>query len=270
MRLDRIRQSASDLRAGTGPLALVATSVVAGLAPLLHLDTWVAPAAAVVAVLSGINVIRSDVLAPARSGAVARAVRPLYVGVNEDADTYRPAANALQIAPGVWAAPAHVLNLDSGSRCRVVLPGGAVVALRPLHHDSEHDIAVFASGADWPWRARPHWGPPAPGERITMVGWLVGSSVTTVRAATDLTAQESHTPGRITMIGPAPPAGSSGSALIATRTGRVVGILTGVGALDRRQDVPAAGDTGIVIGVLLATLPARFRSRRRTGNQPSP
>ncbi|MGW5866546.1 hypothetical protein ACWFRJ_30720 [Streptomyces sp. NPDC055239] len=117
MRWNRVRQRASDLRAGTGLLALVATSVVVGLAPLLHLDTWVAPAAAVVAMLSGINVIRSDVLAPAHSSAVARAVRPLYVGVHEDADTYRPAANALQIAPGVWVAPAHVLNLDGGSQC---------------------------------------------------------------------------------------------------------------------------------------------------------
>ncbi|MGW5866547.1 hypothetical protein ACWFRJ_30725 [Streptomyces sp. NPDC055239] len=151
----------------------------------------------------------------------------------------------------------------------MVLPGGAAIALRPLHYGSEHDIAVFGSGVDWPWTAKPRWGPPAADERITMVGWLVGSGVTSVRAATDLAAQESHTPVRITMIGPAPPAGSSGSALIATRTGRVVGILTGVGALDRRQGFPAAGDTGIVIGVLLAALPVHFRSHGRALTQPA-
>ncbi|MFE6160493.1 trypsin-like peptidase domain-containing protein [Streptomyces sp. NPDC056486] len=259
MRLSTARQRASDFKAGGGPLTLVAAGVIAGLAPLLRLDTWVSPAAAVVAVLSGINVIRSEVLAPARSRAVARAVRPLHVGADEEGSTYRPAANALQIAAGVWVAPAHVLY--EGGHYQVVLPDGAAVVLRPLHRHGDHDIAVFGSGVDWPWTARPQWGPPEPGERITMVGWLVGSSVATVRAATDLTAQESQTAGMITMIGPAPPAGSSGSALIAAHSGRVIGILTGVGALDRRQNAPAAGDTGMVIGVLLAALPVRFRSR---------
>ncbi|MGW5867203.1 trypsin-like peptidase domain-containing protein [Streptomyces sp. NPDC055239] len=266
MRLSTARQKASDLKAGAGPLALVAAGVIAGLAPLLRLDTWVSPAAAVVAMLSGINVIRSDVLAPARSRAVARAVRPLYVGVDEEGSAYRPAANALQIAAGVWAAPRHVLY--PGGHYQVVLPDGATVVLRPLHHHDDHDIAVFGSGTDWPWTAKPQWGPPEPGERMTMVGWLVGSSVATVRAATDLTAQESQTSGMVIMIGPAPPAGSSGSALIAVGTGRVIGILTGVGALDRRQNVPTAGDTGIVIGVLLAALPVRFRSRAAASEPP--
>ncbi|WP_409062287.1 hypothetical protein [Streptomyces sp. SYP-A7185] len=259
MRLNTARQTARDLKAGASPLALVAAGVTAGLAPLLQLDTWVSPAAAVVAVLSGSKVVQGDVLAPARSRAVARAVRPLYVGADEEGTTYRPAANALQIAAGMWAAPAHVLY--DGGHYQVLLPDGATVALRPLHRHEHHDIAVFGSHAVWPWAVKPQWGPPEPGERITMVGWLVGSKVATVQAAIDLTAQESQTAGMVTMIGPAPPAGSSGAALIASRSGRALGILTGVGALDPRQYAPEAGGTGIVLGVLLSALPVRFRAR---------
>ncbi|SDP74282.1 Trypsin-like peptidase domain-containing protein [Streptomyces sp. cf386] len=264
MRLFAVRQAAADLRAGAGPLVLVSAGVFAGLAPLLGLDAWVPPAAAAVALLSGVNVIRSDVLAPARARAVARAVRPLHTGAEGSA--FRPAANALQIAAGLWIAPAHVLR--DGGEYQVVLPDGATVGLRPLHREGGHDIAVFGSNTDWPWTARPQWSPPEPGERITVVGWLVGSAVATTQAATELTAQESQAPGMVTMIGPAPPSGSSGSALIAARTGRVIGVLTAVGALDIRQRPPGAGDTGIVLGVLLAAVPVRFRqwsASRRSG-----
>ncbi|WP_031487116.1 trypsin-like peptidase domain-containing protein [Streptomyces bicolor] len=265
MRRFTVRQVAADLRAGAGPLVLVCAGVFAGLAPLLGLDSWVSPAAAAVALLSGVNVIRSDVLAPARARGVARAVHPLHTGVEGSA--FRPVANALQIAAGVWVAPAHVLH--EGGGYQVVLPDGAALRLRPLHREAGQDLAVFGSDTDWPWTARPQWSPPEPGERITVVGWLLGSAVATVQAATDLTAQESQAPGLVTMLGPAPPAGSSGSALIAARTGRVIGVLTGVGALDRRQRPPGAGDSGIVIGVLLATVPVRFRSRAAASTAPS-
>ena len=183
---------------------------------------------------------------------------------------YRSVANALQIAAGVWAPPAHVLRSPDAGQYEVVLPDGGTIALTPCHRSADHDFAVFRSGSDWPWTARPQWGPAEPGERISLVGWLVGSAVSAVQATVDLTAQESQVPGLIAMIGPAPPAGSSGSALVVVRTGRVVGILTGVGALDRRQQAPGAGDTGVVIGVLPAAVPERLRSGAGTPADPPP
>ena len=183
---------------------------------------------------------------------------------------YGSVANALQIAAGVWAAPAHVLRSPDAGQYEVVLPDGGTIALTPCHRSADHDFAVFRSGSDWPWTARPQWGPAEPGERISLVGWLVGSAVSAVQATVDLTAQESQVPGLIAMIGPAPPAGSSGSALVVVRTGRVVGILTGVGALDRRQQAPGAGDTGVVIGVLPAAVPERLRSGAGTPADPPP
>jgi hypothetical protein len=268
VRLISVKQAAIDVRAGAAPLLVVAAGTFAGLAPVLGLDTWVSPAAAVVALLSGASVIRADVLAPARARAAARAVRPLRV---RGGDTeYRSVANALQIAAGVWAAPAHVLRSPGAGQYEVVLPDGGTIGLTPCHRSADHDFAVFRSGSDWPWTARPQWGPAEPGERISLVGWLVGSAVSAVQATVDLTAQESQVPGLIAMIGPAPPAGSSGSALVVVRTGRVVGILTGVGALDRRQQAPGAGDTGVVIGVLLAAVPERLRSGAGPPADPPP
>jgi hypothetical protein len=206
VRLISVKQAAIDVRAGAAPLLVVAAGTFAGLAPVLGLDTWVSPAAAVVALLSGASVIRADVLAPARARAAARAVRPLRV--RGGGTEYRSVANALQIAAGVWAAPAHVLRSPGAGQYEVVLPDGGTIGLTPCHRSADHDFAVFRSGSDWPWTARPQWGPAEPGERISLVGWLVGSAVSAVQATVDLTAQESQVPGLIAMIGPAPPAGS--------------------------------------------------------------
>jgi hypothetical protein len=256
MRLSAARRMAADLKGGAAPLILVTAGVFAGLAPVLGLDTWVSPAAAVIAVLSGANVLRADVLAPMRARTVSRAVRPFLSGPENG--PFRSTANALQIGKGVWVAPAHVTH-ELGAY-RVKLPDGGTLELSLAHLSTDHDIAVFHSSAGWPWVAKPQWDMPEPGDRATLVGWLVGGAVSTVQASLDLTVQESQEPGLVTMLGPAPPPGSSGSAVIATRTGRAVGILTGVGALDRRRDVPDAGSTGIVLGVRLAVIPDRFRS----------
>ncbi|MGI5400586.1 trypsin-like peptidase domain-containing protein [Streptomyces sp. CA-135486] len=256
MRLSGARRMAADLRGGAAPLILVTAGVFAGLAPVIGLDTWVSPAAAVIAVLSGTNVLRADVVAPMGARAVSRAVRPLLSGPANGAP--RGMANALQIGKGVWVAPAHVTH--EGAAYRVKLPDGGTLELSPAYRSAEHDIAVFHSSDVWPWVAKPQWDMPEPGDRATLVGWLVGGAVSTVQASLDLTVQESQEAGLVTMLGPAPPPGSSGSAVIAARTGRAVGILTGVGALDRRRDVPDAGSTGIVLGVRLAVVPDRFRS----------
>lgn len=256
MRLSAARQVAADLKGGAAPLTLVTAGVFAGMAPVMGLDTWVSPAAAVIAVLSGINVLRADVLAPMRARAVSRAVRPLLSGPGKG--PFRSTSNALQIGKGIWATPAHVTH--EGAAYRVRLPDGAALEMSLAYTSADHDIAVFHSSAVWPWVAKPQRDMPEPGDRATLVGWLVGGAVSTVQASFDLTVQESQEPGLVTMLGPAPPPGSSGSAVIAARTGRAVGILTGIGALDRRRDVPDTGTTGIVLGVRLEVVPVRFRS----------
>ncbi|MFI8992688.1 hypothetical protein [Streptomyces sp. NPDC053542] len=257
MRLSVARQLAADMKGEAAPIVLVTAGVFAGLAPLVGLSFWVSPAAALIAMLSGARVLLSDIIAPARARTAARAVRPLHTSGEDGA--FRRVANILQIGAGVWVAPAYLAQ--HGTRYRVGLPSDESVVLSLRCCNDSQTIAVFHSSADWPWVAKPQESVPEPGDRARVVGWLVGGAISAMQAAVDCTVQESQAPELITMLGPTPPPGSAGSAVILARTGRVVGILTGVGPLDRQQRIPASGNTGIVLGASLTALPPQCRAR---------
>src|SRR5215475_8083508 len=101
------RQLFHEARTQPAPLILIVASLVSAAAAIAGLNLWVAAAAGITTLLSGGQVIRTQVLVPVRVKAAQRAAVPVATA-GDNAVSLR--GTAVQYRPGRWLTAAHLIK----------------------------------------------------------------------------------------------------------------------------------------------------------------
>lgn len=103
------RQLLHEARGQPAPLVLVAASLVSAATAIAGLNLWVAVVAGITTLLSGVQVIRTQVLVPMRVKTAQRAAVPVV----EQDHSFPLLGTAVQYKTGRWLTAAHVVR-DTG------------------------------------------------------------------------------------------------------------------------------------------------------------
>jgi S1-C subfamily serine protease len=220
-RLGKVRQRTEGVLPA---ITLVLVSIVSAVVAIFGIQTWVAVAAAVTALVSGAQVINKEAVIPWRLKSANNAVVRLYSGT---ADGPRRTGSAVQIVPRRWVTASHVAPSDAVIKLKL---GDTWSEARVIYRDEELDLALLETDGDWPWLARISLDLPEPGTPVKVVGWTSGrrdkeNRDRGVRVAQDYTVQSPVEESLIVLAGAVPPIGFSGAAVTEIETGKVVGIL---------------------------------------------
>jgi hypothetical protein len=261
------RDLMADLKKGSGPLVLVIASVLAGVAQAVGFEAWVGVGAAGVAVLSGMPLLRRELLVPRRLRTARRATRPLYGVVTVHGSVERRhLGTATQIAAGVWVTPTYILRgVREPPRLSAALRGQERLSLDLVHRGSEDlSLSVFHSEPRWPFTVRPDWNPPEGGDEAVVIGWPGGGHrqgdiqdvwfPLTVRGV----FEEVENPNLVAYMGTGVPIGMAGSAMLVGETGRTVAIMA-----ERAEPEGSAFDYTTGLGLRLSTVSPAYRTAQR-------
>lgn len=218
----QLREVNRELRARSGTIILVVSSVTAAFAALFGLTVWVSGAAALAATFTGIRALNTELVVPARARAAANATARIASG---DGQSGRRWGTAVQISPGHWLTAAHVVDEDD-AEVRLNL-NGAWTPVTVVYCDQVSDLAVVTSEVAVEWQARCAQSEPQPGDRLHAIGWITRESFNTpvpMRVALEYTVQGPSGGSTLVLTGPAPQAGFSGAAVLDAATGRLAAI----------------------------------------------
>ena len=205
------------------PLTLVAASLVSAGAAIAGLDVWVAIAAAAAAVLSGAQVVRTEIVVPARTRATVRAAVPIRV---VGASSQSIVSTALQYKPGRWLTAAHAVPPDASAAHLRLADDWAAASV--IHRDDSADLAVLDCRDAHPWLARLTLEESDEGDTVRVIGWARGAergAERYVRIALDYTLQSETDAGDLVVTGPNPQVGFSGAPALDVTSGRTLGVL---------------------------------------------
>ncbi len=221
--MNRLKKARQMAEGGMAAITLVLVSIVSALVAILGLQSWVAIAAVVAAVVSGSQVVRKDVLIPWRVKSVDNSVARIFT---REARAGARLGSAVQIAPRRWVTAAHVVAA-TGTELKL---GDTWIQTRLIYRDEDLDLAVLTVDRDWPWMSRVSADLPSPGSRVKVTGWTEGrrdkeNRDRGLRAVQDYTVQGPVEESLIVLAGAIPPRGFSGAAVTDVETGKVVGVL---------------------------------------------
>src|SRR5215207_999070 len=190
------------------PLTLVAASLVSAGAAIAGLDVWVAIAAAAAAVLSGAQVVRTEIVVPARTRATVRAAVPIRV---VGASSQSIVSTAVQYKPGRWLTAVHAVPPDAWAAHLRLADDWAAASV--IHRDDSADLAVLDCRDAHPWLARLTLEESDEGDTVRVIGRARGAergAERYVRIALDYTLQSERDAGDLVVAGPNPQAGFRG------------------------------------------------------------
>jgi hypothetical protein len=225
------RQLIRQARDRPAPLTLVLASLVSAGAAVAGLDVWVAIVAAGAAVFSGAQVVRTEVVVPARTKATVRAAVPFQVHGEP-----KWGGTAVQYKPGRWLTAAYAVpaNPRHGHRRRAggayvgphLLLGGDWAPTSVIYRDESTDLAVLDCPRAHPWLARLAVEEPEEGEIVRVIGWRAPGAVQPrIRVALDYTIQSETDAGELVVTGPNPQLGFAGAPAVELTSGRTLGVL---------------------------------------------
>jgi hypothetical protein len=223
------------MRNGVVTIILVASSLLAAAAALAGLETWIPIAAAVTALLTGVQALRTALLIPFRVRAAVEATRQVALSVAPGQEGIRHAV-AVQIAKGIWvtvhiAAKVgdHVLLGDYGWSGTVSAIENQIVVIEHRHRWPLRTDEEFAEAS---WLARPG-GPVKGGDRVLVIEHVEYVSVRAQIHFPSLRVLREYVvlgsvDDELALAGPELNRKSIGSPVINARTGRVVALVTDV------------------------------------------
>lgn len=218
-----IRQLGEQVRSSAASIALVIASLVAALAAVAGLTSWVAIAAAVTATASGVQVLRAAMVIPLRLRRAENAAVVVFVGEGKEK---HPRGSAFQIAPGRWVTAAFIAQ-DCPSLALGI--DGSFIACQVLHADEAAGLAVLEADSSWPWHVAVARSSPQTGDRLKITAWSTGwgGSWGSPRQFTYEYVVSGRAENNLVPIsGMAPPPGFAGGPAIDIKTGRVIGVCT--------------------------------------------
>jgi Trypsin-like peptidase domain len=254
---ESLRQAGRAARSGSAAIVLVIASVVSAVAAVTGLTSWVSVAAAVAALLSGAQVIRSELIVPWRIRAAENAT--LRVS-GRSSERGLGSGTAFQVATNLWVTAYHIVE-DCDEV--VLMIDQQNVPAEILHRDADSDLAVLSVESRWAWRARISSSPPDQGDTIRIVGWTRSGDGPPVQLAFDYLVQGKGEAKMIAVTGPDhPQRGFSGAPAIDIRSGRVIGIMNRFSSAGR---FPADGQfwspqpVALTLITPISAIPAEYR-----------
>jgi hypothetical protein len=240
----------------TPPLTLVVASLVSASAAVAGLDVWVAIAAAAAAVLSGAQLVRTEIVVPARTKLTLRSAVPVWVA---RATGQGIRSTAVQYKPGRWLTAAHAVPPD-GAEPELRFARDDWVAARVVYRDDSVDLAVLDCPRAYPWMARLTLEVPEEGEMVRVIGWAASAEggERAIRIALDYVVQSETDTEELVVTGPNPQLGFSGAPAVMLTSGRTLGVLVRFNPGRRAEpDLPAPLQEVYVAGV--RSLPEQLR-----------
>lgn len=256
-------QTATAARSSSAVLILMTASVISAIAAAIGLTEWVPIMAAITAVISGLSLLRSNVVVPARTRMAEDATAQLLWGAASfmlDGETqYLYTGTCFQIAPGRWMAAADLAQDEDFDVLVRVRVADQWHDAEIVHIDIEKNLAVLMTAAEVSGVAKLARSLPAPGTRITVVGWAgTARDDSPTRATIEYVVQAPVSKNSIVLTGPtAPPRGFGSAPAIDISTGRVVGLVGG--APPRKRNAHRADTLNVVYVVPLSGLTPGFQ-----------
>ncbi|MFD9396486.1 trypsin-like peptidase domain-containing protein [Streptomyces sp. NPDC060000] len=253
--MNRLKEIHQRTEGALPALTLVLVSMLSALVAVLGLETWVAIAAALAAMVSGSQVINREVVIPWRLKSANNAVARLYA---RTADGHGQVGSAVQIAPRRWVTAAHAMPIGATVKLKL---GDTWSQPRVIYRDEELDLAVMEIDDHWPWLARISLDLPEPGTLMKVTGWTNGRRDKNnrdrgVRVVQDYTVQGPVEESLIVLTGAVPPIGFSGATAADVVTGKVVGVLSGFSP--GRRDPHGLPELDEVHATPLSCIPAEY------------
>jgi hypothetical protein len=113
--MDRLKKVRQGTEGALPALTLVLVSILSALVAIFGLETWVAVAAAVAAMVSGTQVINREVVIPLRLKSANYAVARLYAETIEEDQGRKRVGTAVQIAPRRWKSCRSLVPVQLGT-----------------------------------------------------------------------------------------------------------------------------------------------------------
>jgi hypothetical protein len=258
--MSRLKQLGREAKDNSASIILVAASVLSAVAAVSGITSWVAVIAAVAALLSGSQVLWSQLFVPLR---IRSAEHATQLVVSQRAGGQLTRGTAFQIATNRWLTAQHVVRDSTEIRLKV---GREIAPARIVYEDEDRDVAILSSDVEWQWSSKTTDDLPDSGDRVQLVGWAVPPRQSAIRLIFDFRVQGPAENNLIALTGPNhPQLGFSGAPAIDMRSGRVVGFLSqyiGGKSLNNDEFLPEPVPLAFIVS--LSDIPAEFRSRGPT------